>query len=127
MKNTLKFAMPFVLLQNIAFAIDLNSPASLETYALKEQAPLTTFGYFFQVFLSLLFVFALIYIFSKYFLPKFKVSGTGRFIEVVERVGLEPGVSSYIIKVREKSWLVLISNKNIQLIERLEEPPSNLK
>jgi len=127
MKNIPKFAMPFALLQNIAFAIDLNSPASLEAYKLKEQAPLTTFGYFFQVFLSLLFVFALIYIFSKYFLPKFKVPGTGRFIEVIERVGLEPGVTGYIIKVKERSWLVLISNKNIQLIERLEEPPSTLK
>lgn len=117
----LTILLSLIFLQEKSFALDLNSPQTLEAFTFKEQAPLTTFGYFFQIFLSLIFVFALIYLVSRYLLPKLKVSGRGRFIEVVERIGLEPGVSAYILKVKEKSWLILISNKNIALIEKLKE------
>ena len=117
----LTILLSLIFLQEKSFALDLNSPQTLEAFTLREQAPLTTFGYFFQIFLSLIFIFALIYLVSRYLLPKLKVSGRGRFIEVVERIGLEPGVSAYILKVKEKSWLILVSNKNIELIEKLEE------
>lgn len=82
---------------------------------------LITFPYLVQLFFSLLIVFGLIYIMARYLLPKLKISTKGRLIQVVDKVGLEPQVSAYILKVGKQSWLVVVSNKQVARIDRLEE------
>ncbi len=79
-----------------------------------------TFGYVIQLFFSLLIVFGLIYLTSKYILPRFKMEAKGKIIEVLDRIVLEPQVSSYIIKVGRQKYLLGVSNKNVTLIDTLE-------
>jgi len=82
--------------------------------------PLVTFGYLVQVFFSLLIVFGLIYLTARYILPRFQISAKGRIIQVVDRVGLEPQVSAYILKVGQTSYLAVVSAKGLA-IEKLGE------
>lgn len=93
---------------------------TLESVAL-EHTPVITFGYVMQVFLSLLIIIAFIYVVAKFLLPKLKAVGVGgKFIQIVDRVYLEPQVSAYILKVGKTSWLIAVSNKQITRIDRLE-------
>ena len=103
---------------NIAWAATTN--LSLESYALKT-TPVVTFGYVAQLFFSLLIVIGLVYITTKFILPKLQVSTKGRLIEVVERVGLEPGVSAYIVRIKDTAWLMTVSNKQVTKIGKLED------
>ena len=102
---------------NSTFAQD--KTASPEALSLKA-TPLITVSYLFQLFISLLIVFGLIYLASKYILPRIKVTTKGRVIEVVDRVGLEPQVTAYIIKAKDSSWLVVSSNKNVSVVSKIE-------
>jgi len=123
MKNSLNFSALIITLslsQTAAYAVTSLSGLTEEA-AGYSQSPVITIGYLMQLFLSLIVVFGLIYLTSKYVLPKFQVKSTGRLIEVIDRVGLEPQVSAYILKVRKKSWLVVASAKNVQLIDEIEE------
>lgn len=86
-----------------------------------QTTPIITFGYIMQVVISLLIVLGLIYVSTKYLLPKFQVNPRGKIIEIVDRVGLEPGVSAYVIKANNKSYLVGISQKNIVLLDSFKE------
>jgi flagellar biogenesis protein FliO len=87
-----------------------------------QRSPLITFSYVMQVFLSLLIILALIYVTAKFLLPKFKITGiSGKLIKIVDRIYLEPQVSAYILKVGKLAWLIVVSNKQISRIDRLEE------
>ncbi len=83
-------------------------------------SPGITVGYVMQVFISLLIILGLIYIIAKYLLPRLQISAKGKLIQVIDRIGLEPQVSAYIIKVQEKAWLVLVSNKQIAPLGQVE-------
>ena len=83
-------------------------------------APIITVGYIMQVLISLAIVVALIYVSAKFLLPKLKVTTTGKFIEVMDRVFLEPQVTAYILKVRKSAWLVVTSNKQVAKIDKVE-------
>jgi len=108
-----------MLFQNVSFAVTTLSGLTEEA-TLPTRSPVVTFGYLIQVFISLLIVVGLIYFTAKYILPKFQVGGKGKLIEVVDRIGLEPQVSAYILRVGGRSWLVVASNKNVELISELE-------
>lgn len=86
-----------------------------------QSSPIITAGYVMQVLISLAIVVALVYVIGRYLLPKLKVSGTGRLIQVIDRVLIEPQVAAYIIKVGRKSWLIVSSNKNVEKIAEIEE------
>ncbi|MFC1495942.1 hypothetical protein ACFL52_00820 [Candidatus Margulisiibacteriota bacterium] len=86
-----------------------------------QNTPIITFGYIMQVFLSLAIVLGLIYVASKYLLPRFKMQNMGQSVKIVERIGLEPGVSAYMIKSNNKSYLVAVSQKNMLLLDSFEE------
>lgn len=86
-----------------------------------QTTPIITFGYIMQVILSLLIVLGLVYVSTKYLLPKFQINPRGKTIEITDRVGLEPGVSAYMIKANNKSYLVGISQKNMVLLDSFEE------
>ncbi len=88
-----------------------------------QSSPIVTLGYVLQTIISLAIVVGLIYLIGRFVLPKMRVSGTGRLIQVLDRVSLEPQVAAYIIKVGKKSWLVASSNKNIEKIADLGEEP----
>ncbi len=88
-----------------------------------QSSPIVTMGYVVQTIFSLAIVVGLIYAIARFVLPKMRVSGNGRLIQVVDRVLIEPQVAAYIIKVGKKSWLVASSNKNIEKIADLGEEP----
>jgi flagellar biogenesis protein FliO len=86
-----------------------------------QSTPIITFGYVIQVFLSLLVVLAFIYLIGKFVLPRLKPSATGKLIQILDRVYLEPQVAAYILKVGKSSWLLAVSKQNIVRIDKLEE------
>ena len=106
-----------LILFSVSFAQD--KTASTEALTFKS-TPIITSGYIFQLIISLLIVFGLMYLISKYILPKIKVSTKGRYIEIIDKVGLEPQVTAYILKIKDVSWLIVISNKNISTVSKLE-------
>ncbi|MFA6170694.1 MAG: flagellar biosynthetic protein FliO [Candidatus Margulisiibacteriota bacterium] len=83
-------------------------------------SPIVTIGYVMQVFLSLGIVIAIIYVTAKFVLPRFKISTPGTMIKVLDRVILEPQVTAYVLKAGEKSYLIVISNKQIEKIDTIE-------
>lgn len=85
-----------------------------------QSSPVISVGYIMQVILSLAIVLAIIYVSARFLLPKLKVTSPGRIIQVVDRTMLEPQVSAYILKVGKKSWLIAVSNKNIEKIAEVE-------
>lgn len=86
-------------------------------------SPIITAGYLLQVLVSLAIVVGLIYIIARFVLPKMKAAGSGRLIQVVDRVLIEPQVAAYILKVGKKNWLVASSNKKLTKIADLGEEP----
>ena len=86
-----------------------------------QSSPIITAGYVMQVILSLAIVVALIYAITRFLLPKLKMGGGGRLIQVIDRVLIEPQVAAYVLKVGKKSWLIVSSNKNVAKIAELEE------
>lgn len=85
-----------------------------------QSSPVITVGYVMQVLISLAIVLAIIYVSARFLLPKLKVNSIGRFIQVADRITLEPQVSAYILKAGKKSWLIAVSNKNIEKIAEVE-------
>lgn len=94
--------------------------ATAETLKL-QSTPIITFGYLVQVVLSLAIVLGLIYLISKYVLPRLQVTPRGKLLEVVDRIGLEPGVSTYMVKIKSKVYVLAVSSKNVELIDKLSE------
>jgi len=83
-------------------------------------SPLVTIGYVFQLILSLAIVIGLIYFSAKYLFPKIQLPSQGKLIQVVDRIGLEPQVSAYIISAYDRSYLIVVSQKGVTLIDKLE-------
>lgn len=97
-----------------------NLLATTEAAPTLGSTPLVTFGYLVQVFFSLLIVFGLIYLTARYVLPKFQIQAKGKLIQISDRVGLEPQVSAYVIKVGHVSYLAIVSSRGVAL-EKLGE------
>jgi len=90
-----------------------------------QAAPIFSFGYIIQVFLSLVIVLAFIYFLGRYILPKFKMTNSGKLIKVLDKVYLEPQVSTQIIQVGNSAWLIAISNKRVTRIDKIEKEDLN--
>lgn len=86
-----------------------------------QKTPVVTIGYIMQVVISLVIVLGLIYLVAKYLLPKLQVTPKGKHIEVVDRIGLEPQVTAYTIKVGSFSYAIVVSNKNTVLLDKFKE------
>lgn len=86
-----------------------------------EKTPIVTFGYVLQVAISLCIVLALIYLIAKYLLPKMNINPKGRLIEVVDRIGIEPQVTAYVIKFNKNLYLVASGNKGVTLLDKFKE------
>ena len=84
------------------------------------RSPLITVGYIFQLIVSLSIVIGLILFSTKYILPKIQLPSHGKMLGIVDRIGLEPQVSVYIISYMENQYLLAVSIKNVTLIEKLE-------
>ncbi|MFH0887464.1 MAG: hypothetical protein V1843_04780 [bacterium] len=84
-------------------------------------SPIITFGYVFQLFLSLAVVIGLIYFTAKYVLPKFKVGGGTGVIQIIDRVMLEPQVASYVLKIKGKVYVVMVSSKNVIVLDQYKD------
>jgi flagellar biogenesis protein FliO len=82
-----------------------------------------TFGEVMKTVFSLALVVGLIYLIARFLMPRLKVAGSGKLIQVVDRVLIEPQVAAYILKVGKKSWLLVSGNKNVQKIADLGEEP----
>jgi flagellar biogenesis protein FliO len=85
------------------------------------KTPIVTFGYIVQVTISLLVVLGLIYLTSRYLLPRLQVNPKGKLLEVLDRVGLEPQVTAYVLKFKKNLYVVGVSNKNVSLLDKLKE------
>jgi flagellar biogenesis protein FliO len=85
------------------------------------RSPLISLGYIFQLIISFAIVIGLIYFSAKYILPKMQLPAGERTIEITDRIGLEPQVTSYIISAKGKSYLIVVSNKGVTLIDKLED------
>lgn len=83
-------------------------------------SPLVTLGYVAQLLISLAIIIALIYFSAKYLVPRLNLPSAGQMIKIKDRIGIEPQVSAYIISAQEKSYLIVVSNKSVTLIDRLE-------
>lgn len=84
------------------------------------RSPLITFGYIIQLLVSLAIVVGLIYVAAKYLTPKLSLGSTGQLIKIKDRIFLEPQVSAYIISAQDKNYLIVVSNKGVTLIDKLE-------
>ena len=102
------------------------SVAAIKTIELTKEAPtlkgspILTLGYAFQVFISLLIVIGFIYIIARYLLPKLQMPSKGRLIQIVDKIGLEPQVSAYILKVKDKSWLIVAGKGSIEVVDKVD-------
>ncbi|NQU18404.1 MAG: FliO/MopB family protein [Candidatus Saganbacteria bacterium] len=83
-----------------------------------QRTPIVTFGYIMQVIISLAIVLGLIYVSSKFLLPRLKFSPKGRLIEMVERIGLEPGLSIYVVRVKDKNYILAAGQKGVALLDK---------
>ncbi len=83
-------------------------------------SPLITAGYIFQLIISLAVVIGLIYFSAKYIFPKLQLPSHGQTIQILDRIGIEPQVSAYIISAHDKSYLIVVSNKGVTLLDKLE-------
>jgi len=83
-------------------------------------SPLVTAGYIFQLLISLAVVIGLIYFSAKYLFPKLQMPSKGQMIQVLDRVGLEPQVSAYVLTSLGNTYIVLVSNKSATLIDKIE-------
>jgi flagellar biogenesis protein FliO len=110
-----------------AFAADQSFFASPEAYQTMGSSNVISFGYIIQLIFSLAVVLGFIFIIYKYVLPKFKISTTGNYIKVVDKVILEPQVSAYILKAGKSAWLIAVTGKQVTKIDKLEEGFENLK
>lgn len=81
---------------------------------------LVTVGYIFQLIISLAVVIGLIYFSAKYLFPRLQLPSQGKLIEIVDRIGLEPQVSAYIISANGKSYLIVVGRQGVTLIDKLE-------
>ncbi|HAR62226.1 MAG: hypothetical protein DKM50_03110 [Candidatus Margulisiibacteriota bacterium] len=71
------------------------------------------------IILVLLFIFMVI---LKKVVPRKKYEGKSRdLITVLDRVQIEPTVALYMIKLKNKIWLLSVGNKNTQLISDISE------
>ncbi|OGC09071.1 hypothetical protein A3J90_04655 [candidate division WOR-1 bacterium RIFOXYC2_FULL_37_10] len=87
-----------------------------------QQAPIITFGYIVQIILSLAIVIGLIYISAKYLLPRLQqMTPNGKFMQVTDKMGLEPQATLYTVKAGSQIYLIAVSNKNITLIDKFKE------
>lgn len=84
-------------------------------------SPILSFGYLFQLLISLAIVISLIYLAAKYIFPRLEIKPKGKNIQVIEKTLLEPQTFAYLIKVYDKTFFVVTSNKNINCIEKFEE------
>ena len=105
---------------NLLLTVPIQAESTAEALSLKS-TPIITFGYIMQVILSLAIVLGLLYISSRYILPRFRIATGSKMIEIVERTGLEPGLSAYILKVKRKLYLIALSQKNAVLLDKFEE------
>ena len=113
--------IPFLtnlIYQGSCFADILSGEASTEMTL--KGSPILTIGYIFQVFISLLIVIGIIYLCAKYVLPRLQITSSSRLIEVVDRMGLEPQVTAFIIKVRNKSWLIVSSKGSVAVVDKID-------
>jgi hypothetical protein len=85
------------------------------------QTPIISFGYVMQVIFSLLVVLGCIYVAARFLLPKLQVKSVGSIIRVEDRIGLEPQVTAYVISAKDKKWLVVVSNKNVAVVDQIEK------
>lgn len=92
-----------------------------EALVLPSPPPIITAGYVMQVIFSLLVILASIYLAGRYILPRFKAQGSGRMIEVLDRVYLEPQVAAYIVKVGKSAWLLAVGRQNIVKVDKIED------
>jgi len=86
-----------------------------------QKTPIVTFGYVMQIIISLLIVIGLIYLSAKYLLPRLQVAPQGKLIHVTDRLGLEPQVTIYTVKVASQTYLIAVSNKNTALLDKFKE------
>ena len=86
------------------------------------QTPIVTFGYIIQVLLSLAIVIGFIYVAAKYLLPRLQqIVPKGKLMQVTDRMGLEPQVTVYSLKIESYTYLLAVSNKNVTLIDKFKE------
>jgi flagellar biogenesis protein FliO len=102
------------------FGIMLDTIATTPEAVATIKSPLLTMGYILQLIISLAIVVGLIYFSMRYVLPKIQLPANGKLIEIVDRIGLEPQVSAYIIATQGRSYLIVVSAKNVTLIDKLE-------
>ena len=95
-----------------------------EALVLRSSSVITA-GEVFKTVFSLVLVVGLIYLIARFLMPRLKVAGSGRLIQVVDRMMIEPQVAAYILKVGKKSWLIVSGGKNVQKIADLGEEPLN--
>ncbi len=94
--------------------------STMESAAMQSSPPVISFGYIIQLVFSLGVVIGAIFLTTKYVLPRFTPGTSGNYINVVDRVVLEPQVTSYILNVEKKFYVVVVSNKTATLIDKLD-------
>lgn len=109
------------LLVSRCLAIDPSYFSTVEGTASKGSSSVISFGYIIQLIFSLLVVFGFIYLAAKYILPRFQSGTKSSLIEIADRLTLEPQVTAYIIRAGGSSWLVIVSGKTVQKIDKIGE------
>jgi flagellar biogenesis protein FliO len=127
MKKTVLTLLFVLSACQMSFGADNSFFSTAESVSTQGGSPFISIGYIMQLLFSLAIVFGFIYVAAKYLLPKLQPGTKGKIIEIVDKMVLEAQVTSYIIKVKEESWFVIVSNKNIANIGKIEGSPSDNK
>ena len=120
MKPPLAALSAFLLFAAPSFAADESFFLTSEAVSASSGTSVISVGYIIQLLFSLLVVVGLAYFAAKFVLPRLKYSTRGTYINVIDKVVIEPQVTAYILKAGNESWLIGVSNRNIVKIDKLE-------
>ncbi len=108
-----------LLLSGASYAADPAFFISSESSAGQSYSPVISVGYIVQLVFSLAVVLGFLYVTAKYLLPKMQTGTKSRQIEIIDKLVIEPQVSSYIIKAGGNAYLIMVNSKATTLIDKI--------
>ncbi len=126
MRSPLAAAAAIYVLSQAASAADQNFFSSAEAYS-QSGSSAVSFGYIIQLVFSLAVVFGFIYLAAKYFLPKLQPGIKGKYLEVTDKLVIEPSVTAYILKTGKSQHTVIIAGRTATVLGKVEGDLENAK
>lgn len=111
---------------NLIFFLLLGFPKSC--FAVSKLAEGTGIGwyYYIKLFLSLGLILGIIYLLAYFLKTNLPQQNNVKSLKIADKIYLEHGVSLYLVKIIDNIWVIGVGNKEIKLIEKLQNTDCNL-